>query len=291
MSSTLLPSPAEQTGLLHYLFAVLPEAKRTRVKSLLQSGLVHVNGVSVTRHDFLVGPRDRLETRSERAFGARELPFAVLFEDGELIAIDKPSGLLTVASKFEKSRTAFSLLNRALRESKERAFVVHRLDLYTSGVLLLVKSEEDQAKVRKGWGKAKKTYHALVEGAPGKASDRLIHFLREDERLVMQASLTETPRSVKASLSYRVVEQLAGFALLEIKLESGKKNQIRAQLSAIGHPIAGDLKYGARSNPIGRLCLHASSLSLPHPKTGAMVRFEAVLPTGFRSADRGAKGR
>lgn len=290
MSTVSLPSPVERKGLLLHLYAVMPEAKRVRVKSLLQSGLVHVNGVSVTRHDFEVGPSDRIQTRVERAIGERSLPFKVLYEDKHLIAIDKPSGLLTVGNKFEKAKTVFALVNHALRPTRERACIVHRLDLYTSGVLVLAKNDDDQGKVMRNWGKAQKTYHALVEGVPAKVSDQLTHYLREDERLIVHASLSETPRSVKAILSYKVIERSDGFALLEIRLETGKKNQIRAQLCAIGHPIAGDAKYGATANPLGRLCLHASSLKLPHPKTGVTLKFEAPLPKGFRSVERTPRG-
>lgn len=267
----------------------MPEAKRTRVKSLLQSGLVHVNGVSVTKHDFQVGPRDVVEVREERAAGPRTLPFPVLFEDKHLIVIDKPNGLLTVGNKFEKARTVYALVNQALRSTREKAFIVQRLDRYTSGVLLLAKSEAEQGKIMANWKMAHKVYHALVEGSPAKKKDKLVHHLSEDERLVVHASETPSQRSVKASLSYEIVEESEGFALLRIHLETGKKNQIRAQLSSIGHPIAGDAKYGASTNPIGRLCLHASSLTIPHPKSGVKLKFEAALPKGFRVAERGLR--
>lgn len=282
MSHTILPSPSEPTGLLAHLLAVMADSKRTRVKELLHSGLVHVNGRSVTRHDEPVGSGDKLEIRDQRAAGPRSLPFDTLHEDAWVLAIDKPNGLLTVGNKHERSRTVYSLVNRALASTRERAFIVHRLDLYTSGVLLLAKTEEIQRKVMTHWGAARKVYHALVEGVPTPPAATLTHYLREDEQLVVHAS--EDPRrgGVKAILSYRVEQERDGLALLRIDLETGKKNQIRAQLAAIGHPIAGDAKYGARSNPLGRLCLHASSLSIPHPKTGARLAISAPLPSGMR---------
>lgn len=283
MSNRTLPSPSEPTRLLAHLLAVMADSKRTRVKELLQSGLVHVNGRSVTRHDDEVGPKDVLEIREERAPPARVLPFDVLFEDPWLLAINKPNGLLTVGSKHEKSRTVYATVNRALKASREHALIVHRLDLYTSGVLLLAKTEEMQSKIMTKWGLAQKVYHALVEGTPKPRQRTLTHYLSEDERLVMHASETPSKQAVKAVLSYRVEKSGERSSLLRVDLETGKKNQIRAQLAAVGHPIAGDAKYGAQSNPLGRLCLHASSLSIPHPKTGTRITFRAPLPLGMES--------
>jgi 23S rRNA pseudouridine1911/1915/1917 synthase len=260
----------------------MPESKRTRVKELLQSGLVHVNGQSVSQHDYQIGPKDKIETRQERAAPARKMPFDILFEDAHLVAIDKPNGLLTVSNKHEKSRTVYSLVNRSLVATRERAFIVHRLDLYTSGVLILAKTEEAQSKIMGNWKSAKKVYHALVEGVPSPAQRTLTHHLREDERLVVHAMDMPSRHTHKATLSYSVQQQKGAKALLKIDLETGKKNQIRAQLAAIGHPICGDAKYGATTTPLQRLCLHASSLSIPHPKTGARITFQAPLPEGFR---------
>lgn len=282
MATQNLPSAKEPTGLLVHLLAVMAESKRTRVKELLQSGLVHVNGVSVTRHDSQIGPSDTVEVREERAAPTRELPFEVLYEDAHLMAINKPNGLLTVGNKHEKARTVYALANRSLLPTRERAFIVHRLDLYTSGVLLLAKTEEAQAKIMGNWKAAKKVYHAVVEGVPTLAQRNLTHYLREDEQLVVHAMDTPSRGAHKATMSYRVLGSKSGRSLLKVDLETGKKNQIRAQLTAIGHPICGDSKYGATTNPLGRLGLHASSISIPHPKTGARLTVQAPLPEGFR---------
>ncbi len=281
MANRTLPSPSESTGLLAYLISALRDSNRTRVKDLLRSGLVHVNGVSVTRHDAQVSHADVIEIRTERVAPSRALPFEVLFEDAYLLAIVKPNGLLTVPSKHERTRNVLSLVNAALKKTREHAFIVHRLDLYTSGVLVLVKSEAHQAKVMKNWAAAKKVYHALVEGTLQCKSGTLTHFLREDERLVMHASETQSKDCVKAILSYRVVAERGTHTLLTVQLQTGKKNQIRAQMATIGHPVAGDAKYGATTNPIGRLALHASQLWIPHPKSGAMLEFKAPLPRGM----------
>lgn len=267
--------------MLDYLIAVMVGSKRTRVKEILHSGLVHLNGRSVTRHDQVVRPVDVVEIREQRAPPTRSLPFDVLFEDAWLLAINKPSGLLTVANRHEKAQAVYPILMRALGVSRERVYIVHRLDLYTSGVLLLAKSLEVQEKITENWGAAKKVYHALVEGLPKPPQRTLTHYLREDERLIVHASERFAHGASKAVMSYRVVKERGDYTLLQVALQTGKKNQIRSQLSAIGYPVAGDAKYGARTNPIGRLCLHASSLTLPHPKTGNQVAFHASLPAGM----------
>ncbi|MCC6547212.1 RNA pseudouridine synthase, partial [Candidatus Sumerlaeota bacterium] len=168
--------------------------------------------------------------------------------------------------------------NQALASSRERAYVVHRLDRYTSGVLLLAKGEDAKHAIMRNWEAVEKTYHAMVEGTPSPARRQLVHHLWEDERLVVHAGDSPGRNTQKAILAYKVVGSSRSHALLEIDLETGRKNQIRAQLCAIGHPIAGDAKYGATTNPIGRLALHASRLSVPHPTTREIMTFEAMMP-------------
>ncbi|MDA8745447.1 RluA family pseudouridine synthase [Rubripirellula amarantea] len=281
MAARRLPSPSQPTGLLVHLIAVQSDTKRTRVKEVLRSGLVHVNGVSTTQHDTQVGPDDAIEIRNERAPAVRDLPFEVLFEDASIFVLNKPNGLLTVGHKREKNRTVESIVNQALSEHRQRCFIVQRLDLYTSGVLLLAKTEAAQKKIKDNWGASEKFYHALVEGIPDPPHATLTHFLSEDERLLVHASDSQNSGGVKATLSYETVKQHDAHTLLRVQLKTGKKNQIRAQMSAIGHPIAGDAKYGATTNPIERLCLHASSLTLKHPKTNQRMSFTAPLPAGM----------
>ncbi|TWU47401.1 Ribosomal large subunit pseudouridine synthase C [Rubripirellula tenax] len=281
MANRTLTSPPQPTGLLLYLCSTLSDTKRTRVKELLRSGLVHVNEESVTQHDIQVGPRDTVEIRDERATAKRSFPFDVLFEDATLLVINKPNGLLTVGNKREKKRTVESIVNEALRPERQRCYIVQRLDLFTSGVLLLAKTEAAQKQIKAKWGASSKLYHAVVEGIPDPPQATLTHFLTEDERLVVHAGETPSREAIEATLSFETLKSRDALTLVLVRLKTGKKNQIRAQMSAIGHPIAGDAKYGATSNPIGRLCLHASSLSLTHPKTNQLMSFQAPIPDGM----------
>lgn len=192
-------------------------------------------------------------------------------------------GLLTIGTRYEKVNTVYTILNYALSRTRKRPFVVHRLDRYTFGVLLTTKSIAVQETTMKRWNRVHKIYFALVESMPEGQGGRLEHYLKEDEQLVMHASEVAIPGAVRGRLGWKLVETQKGNALLEVTLETGKKNQIRAQLAAIGHPIVGDRKYGAATDPLRRLGLHAASLSLPHPKSGKLLTFEAGLPKGFSS--------
>jgi 23S rRNA pseudouridine1911/1915/1917 synthase len=284
MATRKLPPPAEATTLLPHLLVALRDSNRTRIKNVLRTGVVHVNDESITRHDHPIGPGDRIDIRDERTPAARTLPFPVLFEDASLIAINKPCGLLTIGTDSERHKTAYAAVNAGLAATHERAFIVHRIDRFTSGVLLLAKSEEIKHRVMGNWEAAEKVYFALVEGTPQPSTRTLEHHLREDDRLVVHASDRPLPNSQWARLTYTVARAGRTHSLLRIDLDTGRKNQIRAQLTAIGHPIAGDAKYGASTDPLRRLGLHGFSLSIPHPVTGNRVTFEAPLPPAFGAA-------
>lgn len=279
MASRTLPPPTTSTTLLPYLLASLADTKRTRVKELLTRGMVSVNGAVATRHDTPLRPGDSVAIAGAReAKKVRTLPFAVLFEDAHLIAIDKPAGLLSIATEKEWEQTAYAILMEALAPARERVFIVHRLDRESSGVLLLAKTEAAKQAAMSHWKAAEKVYHALVEGTPEPRAAALVHHLTEDNRLKMHAAEAPSRGSLEARLSYRVERVVQQYAMVRVELDTGRKNQIRVQLAAIGHPIAGDEKYGATSNPLKRLGLHASRLALPHPITGEALVIEAPMP-------------
>jgi 23S rRNA pseudouridine1911/1915/1917 synthase len=281
MANRTLRSPSQPTGLFDYLFATMADSKRTRVKDLLRSGRVHVNGLSTTRHDVLVNPNDVIEIRSVVAVAPTKLPLEVLYEDGSILVVNKPSGLLSVGNKHERKRTVEAIVNKALADKGQHCLIVHRLDLYTSGVLLLAKTKAAQLSIQGNWGETEKIYHAIVEGRPDPSQGTLNHFLIEDERLVVHASHQAQRNAIKATLSYETLTYRGLHALIRVQLKTGKKNQIRVQMTAIGHPIAGDAKYGAKTNPLDRLCLHASSLKLRHPESNELLTFSAPLPKGM----------
>jgi RluA family pseudouridine synthase len=209
---------------------------------------------------------------------------AILYEDGVILVVDKPAGLLTVGSDSGKSLTAYSILTNYVRKrndrSRNRVFVVHRLDRDTSGVLLFAKNEEAKRRLQDHWDETDKKYLAVVHGTCKKKSDTITTYLAENKAQVVYS--TSDPAKGKLShTAYRVLRQTKYRALLEIDLLTGRKNQIRVHLSGIGHPIVGDRKYGRADDNHKNLALHAATISFPHPESGKMMAFSAVVPVYF----------
>ena len=196
----------------------------------------------------------------------------ILYEDNYIIAVNKPAGLLSIATDKEKVRTAY----REIREYAGRIFVVHRLDRDTSGVFIVAKDERTKRTLQDNWN-PQRGYIAIVEGILRRKSGRIETFLRETKTHFMYSA----PSGQKAITNYRVVGESGGYSLVEITIETGRKNQIRVHMAEIGHPIAGDKKYGAKTNPLRRLGLHACSLEFAHPVTKKNIAVKADVPASF----------
>ncbi len=207
----------------------------------------------------------------------------ILFEDEHLIAINKPSGLLSVATDTERDMTAFRLVKDHLcyRNRRAQLFTLHRLDRDTSGILLFAKSRNIQEQMQSDWGNivTERGYMAIVEGLPDKPEDELRSHISENRAMVVYESSRDDAKL--AITRYKVTKFNKDYSLLKINILTGRKNQIRVQLSSAGHPIAGDKKYGAKSNPINRLALHADRLTFTHPVSGQSIRLRTPLPGRF----------
>jgi len=284
MSARTLPPPAADAPLLAWLAEALRPTNRTRVKQLLRGRRVAVNGAVTTRFDHPLRPGDRVEILGATAPADRELRragIAVVFEDDAVVVIDKPAGLLTVATEGEKLDTAFARLNDHLRARRAgRPFVVHRLDRDTSGLLLFAKSPAARDRLQAGWDAVEKTYLAVVEGAPDPPEGVVENFLLEGKDLRVRAA-RPGGRARRAVSRYKVLAARGRFALVEVALETGRKHQIRAHLAGLGCPVVGDAAYGATTDPAGRLGLHARRLAFDHPTTGRRVEVESPLPAAL----------
>ncbi len=206
----------------------------------------------------------------------------ILYEDRDIIVIDKSSGLLSVKARYETEKTAHQLLINYVRKGNPRArvnlFVVHRLDRETSGVLVFAKSYELREKFASRWKDVEKKYLALVNGNLTEKSGIIESYLAEGEDYAMQS--VENPEEGKlARTKYKVINESKKYSLLEIDLLTGKKNQIRVHLSEKGHPILGDIKYS--ENPKGRLALHAWSIKFQHPFNDEEMEFQTKIPEFF----------
>lgn len=272
--------------LLDCLAEMHPQASRTTLRQMLRFGRVRVNGEPE------VDGRRTLSSGDEVAVGAREtsalLPpeLSIIHEDDDIIVINKAAGLLTVATPNEKDRTAQAFLNEYLRRKgiTERIHVVHRLDRDTSGVLVFARSFPVRESLKELFAAhaITRVYTAIVEGAMDQPSGTFRSTLREDVDTYQVRSVNNPARGKLAITHWRVIASTPRYTIVEVTLETGRKNQIRVHFSEAGHPVVGDERYGTGENPIGRLGLHAGVLGFPHPTTGKEMRFEAPLPDAFR---------
>jgi len=271
--------------LLPFLLGTLKGKSRNNVKSLLSRKLVAVDGVPTSRFDEPLVPGQSVRVLSTPAPKNGSLPFPVLYEDDRLIVVNKPAKLLTVANEKEKVRTAYHMVTDYVRSRRvdARVFVLHRLDRDTSGVLMFAKDQATKELFQARWSGIilRRGYRALVEGAPRQDRDTVRSFLVET-KTHMVFSGAPGPGAKEAVTNYEVLRAGNGYSLLDISIETGRKNQIRVHMGDIGCPIAGDKQYGARTNPIGRLCLHANELTVHRPDTGETVCFTAKTPRDFR---------
>ena len=266
------------------LRAIYPGTPGRRLKQWLAGARVRVNGAVVFRGDVTVGPDDRVELGSPPPAGF-PAPLRLVHEDDHLVVVDKPAGLLTIATETERERTAYRLLGDWVRaRGGGRIFVVHRLDRETSGLLVFARSlavkQALQAQFR---GRTpERVYVARVEGVVRGPEGTLTGSLVEDRALRVRLA-RDGGRGKEAITRYRVLERARGATVLELVLVTGRRGQLRAQLAALGHPIVGDRAYGSRRDPLRRVCLHATRLGFVHP-SGRRVVFESPPPAGFRRA-------
>ncbi|OFY66213.1 MAG: hypothetical protein A2V64_01825 [Bacteroidetes bacterium RBG_13_43_22] len=270
--------------LIEFLTEQYPDSPRTRIKKLLQSGTIRVNDKPVTLHSYPLKSRDIVEINKQAGNAAKAgLLFPVLYEDQDVIVVDKPAGKPT--SSTDGSLSIQDILSEFLKRhstSRIRAYVVHRLDKEVSGVLLFAKSRMAMDSIKEKWQETEKHYYALVEGIPEKAEGTIKSWLVEDRSQKVH-STNEMPDAKFSITNYTTIKQVNKNTLLDIRTDTGRKNQIRVHLSDIGCPIVGDRKYGASDEFKRRVRLHAYSLSFPHPADGRILTVKSPMPEGFLS--------
>jgi 23S rRNA pseudouridine1911/1915/1917 synthase len=282
------PRTVEQAApLLAWLFAAWPEAKRNTVRGWLSDRRVAVNGQIVSQFDHALQPGDAVLIQAEPSTAPdTRIAGGILLrhEDDAVIVIEKPAGLRSIASEAEQDATAYALLTSHVRRgnprSRERVWIVHRLDQETSGLMVFARTEAAKRVLQENWQAAKKFYRAVVEGAPPRESGVLDSYLDESDRFRVRVA-PEGPETRRAVTRYRIEQRTPTSARLELELETGRRHQIRVQLGAAGCPIVGDKRYGAQTDPVRRVALHASELRFPHPVTKQPMRFISPLPGEF----------
>jgi 23S rRNA pseudouridine1911/1915/1917 synthase len=273
----------ENATLFDFVFDKISSKSKSGVKTLLSNRQVSVNGKIETKYDLNLKKGDNVSINfSKPKAGLKHPKLQLIYEDEYVIVANKAPGLLAVATDKNEESTAFHIIRNYLRKQdpRSRLYIVHRLDRETSGVLLFAKQKEIQIILQNNWhgDSHERIYHAVVEGNVEKDEDVIVSWLTENSKSKIVYSSFHDNGGQRSVTRYRVLKRTDKFSLLEVNLETGRKNQIRVQMQAIGHPVVGDKKYGAKPTLMGRIGLHASVLAIRHPFTGKPIRFETALP-------------
>ena len=319
----------ERSSLLPFLLSVFPNQSRTSVKAMLSRGRINVDGETVTAfdHPLMEGsvvtilPKAipmAIGMKEEADDALKKAGVEVIFEDEHIIIVDKPSGMLTASAPGKKAKgdTLYSLLNSYVKTSARaqrkidrlkgqrpdhslvKIWIIHRLDRETSGLLVFAKDERTKDIMQSRWKDLveERMYTAFLEGELPKEKGSIQSYLSENPKsLKMRSSEIETPDSKLAISHFRVVGIVTArgkvqWSKVEFRLQTGRKNQIRVHAEDLGHPIAGDERYGAVTDPAGRLALHASTLIFTHPYTGKIMSFRSELPPEFNRLEQKTHG-
>ena len=281
-----------KTTLLEFLFFKMPNVPKKTVKSLLSHHQVAVGGVPVSQFDFPLVEEDIVTVSKNRIAKHERKDLPILYEDEDIIAIDKPTKLLSVASDRERGHTAYRIISDYLlsKNKKGRAYIVHRLDEDTSGVLIFAKNLETKDALQKSWTDivTKRGYYAIVEGEMEQKEAVLQDYLAESSVHLVYVTKNKS-FGKKAITNYKLIQYREPYSLLDINIETGRKNQIRVQLGNIGHHVIGDDKYGEPTNPLKRLGLHAYRLTFTNPLNGKEYDLISPMPKEFKKLMFGEK--
>lgn len=272
--------------LLEFLLDTLKGQSRNSVKSILTNHRVSIDGAPISQYNFKLSKGDVVIISKNPIHKKTRSNLPIIFENDEIIVINKPSGLLSIASDKEKGSTAYRMLTDYVQQKDKhnRIYVVHRLDEDTSGVLMVAKSEKLRDALQEKWNDlvSSRGYYAIVDGKLDKKSGTLTSYLKKNAQNMMYSS-KKAGDGQYAVTHYKVIEENDKYSFLDVHIDSGRKNQIRVHLGDIGHNVIGDDKYGNPTNPIKRLGLHAYELVLTHPFTNKVMKFKAPLPKEFET--------
>lgn len=269
----------ENEILIEFLKKMFSNLSKNSVKSLLHNEKVFVNGNMTTKYNYELNVGDIVEIREKVAKN-----IDIIYEDKDIIVINKPSGLLTVATEKEKNKTAYHLVMEYLKKKNKnnRIFIIHRLDKDTSGIIMFAKNERAKHLYQDNWNDIvkKRCYYAVIDGKMENKEGTIKSYLKENGNMVYSVK----DRSGKLAITeYKVLKERKNISLLDINLKTGRKNQIRVHMKENKTPILGDLKYGEKSKLINRLALHAYKLELINPVTKKLLIFEASMPNEIKT--------
>ena len=269
-------------NLLDAIFEFKKDLSKKSIKSFIKNKMIKVNDKVITNNNYLLNNGDLVEICYEKRI-IPKYDLDILYEDEYLIAINKPCGLLSISNDKEKDITAYRMVSDYVKSNNKKnfIFVVHRLDQETSGVLLFCKNEKIRDRLQENWNTIvkKRGYIALVDGKMnGKGTIR--SFLMEDRRQFVYSS--KSNQGKEAITHYSVIKNNNNYSMLQVFIDTGRRNQIRVHLSEHGFPIVGDKKYRCKSNPVKRLCLHANMLEFVHPVSKKLISIKCDVPEELR---------
>ena len=266
--------------LLDYLYNNLDMPKK-RIKQYLQHGSIYINNQKITQFNYKItkGTIINIDTNNKN-----ELPFEILYEDQHIIVVNKPAKLLTIATAKEKEKTLYHIVRDYLisKDKNARIFIVHRLDKDTSGIVLFAKDEKTKNKLQENWNEYVKLreYTAVVNGHLNKKSDRVIQYLKETKTNLVY--IAKNKEGKEAITKYNVKKENELYSLVNIEIETGRKNQIRVLFNSLNNPIVGDKKYNNKKDNATRLYLHANRLKIFYPEIKKEILFETPIPNEFK---------
>ena len=268
--------------LLEYLYSNLDMPKK-RIKQYLTHGSIYVNNNKVTQYNYKIIKGMNIVINTDNK-NNKKLPFDVLFEDNHIIVVNKPSGLLTIATPKEKEKTLYHIVRDYViqKDKNKKIFIVHRLDKDTSGIVIFAKDEKTKNKLQENWNDYVKLreYIGIVYGNIDKKEGQIIQKLKETKTNLVYVSHDNEGK--EAITNYKVIKENDNYSMLQIEIETGRKNQIRVAFASINHPIVGDKKYGDKKDKNLRLYLHANRLKIFYPELKKDILFETATPTEFK---------
>ncbi|MCH5221105.1 MAG: RluA family pseudouridine synthase [Muribaculaceae bacterium] len=271
--------------LLDFLFSVFPQSKRTTIKDYLKYRQVMLNGNITTQFDAAVKEGSEVCVNTTREFQVFYNPrIKLVYEDDDIIVIDKGYGLLSMGTDKIKEGTAYSILREYVKrkDPRNKLFIVHRLDRDTSGLMMFAKSQEAKETMQHNWNNMvlERRYVAVVEGSLDPEEGEIRSYLAENS--AHEVYSTDNPNEGQLAVTYyKTLKRRNPYSTVELSLATGRKNQIRVHMKEAGCPIVGDRRYGAKTSPIHRLCLHAHTLRFVHPISRQDMSFVSPLPAGF----------
>lgn len=266
--------------LLSFLLLNIKNKSRNNIKTFLKNNMILVNGKEVNKYNYLLKENDKVEVNFFKKEKIKS-KVRIIYEDEDIIVVDKDTNVLSVSTNKEKNKTVYHYLLEYLekKNENERLFIVHRLDKDTSGVLLFAKNQNFRDSLQNDWNSivTKRSYIAVVKGTFDKKEGSIVSYLKENKEGNVYASYD----GKKATTNYIVLMEKNDYSLLEVEIESGRKNQIRVQLNDIKHPILGDKKYGDVNTAYKRLFLHAKEIEFTNPMNNKKEKYEAKTPKEF----------